>query len=1342
MAPSTVFSRAFLLVALCWPPGGLLGTLLRVEALPIVPETPNFAVYGHQDSRQEIHLKTKFDIPDAASGSGAKGELGLPIHVPNRQLAIDGDAAAHVVAVRADHLDGFFGVGEVIDIVVEFSSEVFVDVTEGEPSLLMRTGCNRDVDGYSDYECFVPEIQSFFCASDSGKFALVFDVDNGATNIDVLDDPLEVKHKIEEQCPKITDVDVRYSDGNQICSSEGVTTYITFNEVNIPGDDGDLPEMVPNKYNIAVGSGVGLVNVDGDGTVLYHGSTVILSDAATEVQKGVKYSNRVAPYISGDSTTELTFRYTVEAGDESIDLEYFDRYALTLNGALIYTKTGRSDRSTHDTSTGGLTPVYDYVNANLQLPRPGLVPHHPSSRGSSLSHNANIKIDTTPPTVINVDVPDTEDDKYGVGEALTILVQFSAPIVVDGSPTLLVETGTTDRLASFVSVTDDTLEFLYTVRTGDSTQDLSYGDYLTALSVNGGTIKRLSTNSTTDVNLELPIPGVAGSLSKNRAIVIDVSPPTPKLVTTSAADGTYGQGQELDFYVTFDSPVEVSGIPSLQIATGQTTLFSGSTLRSVDVDTDPRAFYFPLDHGLTTETAAGFEFLFTSDTYSQTLVVDTVDEYSVVHMTSDWTNGLVTFVVEDTGCTVDLATGAKTCTGTSVYSVPAVTISTPVNRGAVYIGGTGTDVLTFRLTIGAGDSTSGAALQLGAVIDLNGGTIQRLSTASITNANLGMADLTDGILSLADKTATNIVVDTTQPAVTKVFTTKPDGTYVEGEIIDVQVEFDMAVSVDEEENARGVAIPVLYLDTEHDSGSDARAIYHAGSGTDTLVLLYTVQTKDRSGTLDLEINAADALQVNFGSVTGYVRRFSTRPMTAAVLTLPAPRASASLVRDTTLADTSDLLVKWDAVRVAGITSITADGTYSGGDTIVLNIEFSAAVDVDTAGGVPYITMDADGCDFFTKTPTQTAVDMAVNDAWIARCAAMVFDDDKPAYYTAGTGTTTLAFTYVVRASDSTLDLDLAQGYTDYLRSTRVQLNGGTILDAGAMAVSLTLPVGTAAGSLALAHALVLDNTEPQVVCLNTAGFDGRYSVGEQIYVDLDFSREVVKQTEVAIMLEVGTTDHLARYHSGSGTSRLTFVYDVQAGEASSDLDAVTSNGLIRKGLNSALEVDAGAPFVTTAVDTGTGDGYVPLLPSFLPSFLFLSLFLLSSSFLPSFLPSFLHRPSFFPSFLHLPFFLHLPTFLPSSSFLPSVPSSSFIPSSSFLPSFLHLPCVLHLPYVLHLPSFLPSLLSLPPTFLLSFLTIPPSLSPSLPLSLQGTRSRRGWRKTAPPTGPRLSSGRQ
>jgi hypothetical protein len=453
-----------------------------------------------------------------------------------------------------------------------------------------------------------------------------------------------------------------------------VTTYITFNEVTIPGTDGDLPELVLDKYNIARGAGVGLVNVDGevnvagDGTtVLYHGSTVLLSGTAKEERKGVKYANREAALL-GDGNTGtrlLVFRYTVQAGDHSDDLEYLDRFSLRLNGGKILTDTRRSESNQFSLDNGGLVPVYAAVAVNLALPRPGLEPFHPSSRGSSLSYNANIKVDTSPSTVISVNAPGTPDGKYGVGEEIVVTVQFSTPVVVEGDPTLLMETGTTDRTAIFVGMADtagkdghqehDTLEFKYTVRSGDSTQDLTYGDYKTALNIPAGSsILRRSTHSQAHVSLVLPVPGTLGSLSKNRALVVDVAPPTPKLVTTSLANGVYGQGQEVDLFVTFDAPVKVEGIPKLRVGTGSTVLFQGAHLRSVDTADDKRALFFPFDHGLTTENANGFEFLFTSPVIAQTstssiLIVDYVDGNGIVHMTSDWTYGDVKFVLEETG---------------------------------------------------------------------------------------------------------------------------------------------------------------------------------------------------------------------------------------------------------------------------------------------------------------------------------------------------------------------------------------------------------------------------------------------------------------------------------------------------------------------------------------------------------------------------------------------------------------------------------------------------------------------------------------------------------------------
>ncbi|MEG3061810.1 MAG: DUF4347 domain-containing protein, partial [Comamonas sp.] len=79
---------------------------------------------------------------------------------------------------------------------------------------------------------------------------------------------------------------------------------------------------------------------------------------------------RQATYSSGSGTTELSFTYTVQAGDNSADLDYLNSTALQLMGAAIQ-------------SAGGDTAV-------LTLPAPGTA--------GSLGANQAIVIDTTAPT--------------------------------------------------------------------------------------------------------------------------------------------------------------------------------------------------------------------------------------------------------------------------------------------------------------------------------------------------------------------------------------------------------------------------------------------------------------------------------------------------------------------------------------------------------------------------------------------------------------------------------------------------------------------------------------------------------------------------------------------------------------------------------------------------------------------------------------------------------------------------------------------------------------------------------------------------------------------------------
>ena len=83
-----------------------------------------------------------------------------------------------------------------------------------------------------------------------------------------------------------------------------------------------------------------------------------------------------------------------------------------------------------------------------------------------------------------------------------------------------------------------TLTFNYTVAAGNTSAALDYTS-TGALALNGGTIKDAATNAAT---LTLAAPGAPGSLSANKALVLDTVQPTVTNVTSSTVDGLYGVG--------------------------------------------------------------------------------------------------------------------------------------------------------------------------------------------------------------------------------------------------------------------------------------------------------------------------------------------------------------------------------------------------------------------------------------------------------------------------------------------------------------------------------------------------------------------------------------------------------------------------------------------------------------------------------------------------------------------------------------------------------------------------------------------------------------------------------
>jgi hypothetical protein len=172
---------------------------------------------------------------------------------------------------------------------------------------------------------------------------------------------------------------------------------------------------------------------------------------------------------------------------------------------------------------------------------------------------------------------------YSAGTTLTISVQFDEIVNVTGVPQLTLETGATDRLAAYVNGSGTpTLTFNYTVQPGDASSDLDYVNS-GALTLNGGTIRN---ESDVDATLTLPAPGAAGSLGANKALVIDTTAPVITNVTSSAANGTYAEGDALTIRVEINEATNIAGTPRLHLETGlidrQINLSGYTVLRFAD----------------------------------------------------------------------------------------------------------------------------------------------------------------------------------------------------------------------------------------------------------------------------------------------------------------------------------------------------------------------------------------------------------------------------------------------------------------------------------------------------------------------------------------------------------------------------------------------------------------------------------------------------------------------------------------------------------------------------------------------------------------------------------------
>lgn len=1035
---------------------------------------------------------------------GGIGSLGA-----NAALVIDG-VNPTVTALSSTTANGSWALGSAIAIRVNWSEVVSVNTSGGLPTLRLETGgTNRTaqyVGGSGNSLDFSYWVQSGDWSSDLDVLSTTALQLNGATLRDAAGN---------EAILTLPTPGAPGSLGaNAALTVDGVVPTVAFTGLTSATPDGGyaagsvLTLQVPFTENVVVDTSGGI-------------PTLRLETGGID---------RLASYVSGSGTNLLSFRYTVQAGDVSADLDVVSSTALELNGATIRDAAGN--------------------NANLTLAAPGAY--------GSLGANAALVIDARAPQVSSL-TSSTANGTYSVGSAITIQVRFSEPVTLNtsgGSPTLLMETGSTDRQATYISGSgSNTLSFRYTVQSGDRSDDLDVQS-ANALQLNGATLRDAVGNT---AQLTLPAPGTAGSLSANAALVINSEGPT---VSLNGGRSPSFSGSSIGF-----------GLPDV-------SYIAKPTFGDIDNDGDLDAFisnnegstFFFRNTGSATNPAfAGSSLGFGLPTIGLQASPALVD--------IDADGDLDLFIGEQAGTTLFFRnTGTRSnpaFAGSSVgFGLPSVTSFTAPTFADIdgdgdfdaFIGNYTGNTYFFRNTgsaTNAAFASSSIAFGLADVgfsaaptfadIDgdgdldafignFHGNTIFFRNTGSRTQPsfagssigfgipNIGqysspsLADIDgDGDLDLFLGELNGNTLFFRNTASGGVSSSTPNGTYGVGTVITILVPFTEAVTV----NTSG-GTPTLLLET---GTVDRTAVYSGGSGTTTLQFRYTVQAGDISS--DLDVASTAALQLNGATIR------NAQGLNA-ILTLPAPGTTGSL------SATSALVIQTSAPTL--LSSTPADNATAVSETANLVLTFSKPVQARSGGGGPIILF-------------------RMNDEFVE-----IFDTAS------GLGSEGGRLT--ISGSTVTLNplADLASNTSYYLTVSNTALvdSNGNPFAGFQSRTALNFTTG--------------DSLAPGVSALTSLTPNSTLSAGALISVAVHFSEAVTVDTTNGVpilLLETGPTDRIATYQSGSGTDTLTFTAVVQTGDTSPDLDVVSTSALQ---LNGATIRDAAGNNARLTVPAPGGAG--------------------------------------------------------------------------------------------------------------------------------------------------------
>ncbi|MDE0453574.1 MAG: hypothetical protein OXI90_17640 [Gammaproteobacteria bacterium] len=956
-----VSGRPVLLVTFVWDDAGKRHGP-RTRRASLERTRPQVLVFAYTVQPGDIDRDGISIGPGALQGGRITDEAGNPVR---RSLDVSGvDSTEHRVdavepsvagiAVTSDPgPDGAYAAGDAIIVTVTFDEDMYVS-SEAEPHLLIAVGAEIKRAAYAD-------------GSGTATLAFRYEVQVGDRDDDGISAgpnalmPADAVSDVAGAAPSRIPA-MRRQSGHRVAADAVTVTSVRI--LPPPGPEGF---RAGDRIEAHVIFGDRLVHVTG----LPGEPSLLLSIGA---------HTRAASFAGGSGTTTLKFHYTVEPEDRDDDGLSVPADALQLGDATITDDAG----NTVDTGSRAVPP-----DSRLTV--------NGSETGSD---NATLEITSDPK-------PGTT--YYGIGEVIEIEVRFDSVVHATGDPVLVLEIGggTADAALATGSGTK-TLTFRYRVQDGDSDDDgisvgpnaLQEGTIVNALGVE---VDRRFEPLEEDGDHK--VDGVRPALRDE-----DI-----RIVSTPAADATYGAGEEIRIEVEFAEDVHVtSGEADLSImlsigqhlraatflrGSGTDTLTFRYVVQAGDFDDDGISIGRNALQGGTIEDAAGNEVVRTFEGRGADgdHKVDGVrpalrgeDIRIVSTPAADATYG----AGEEIRIEVEFAEDVHVTSGEADLSI-MLSIGQHL-RAATFLRGSGTDTLTFRYVVQAGDfDDDGISIGRNA---LQGGTIEDAAGNEVVRTFEGRG--ADG----------DHKVDGVRPAlrgedIRIVSTPAADATYGAGEEIRIEVEFAEDVHVTSGEADLSIMLSI---------GQHLRAAtFLSGSGTDRLTFRYLVQAgdSDEDG-ISIGPNALQGGTVEDAAGNAVVRTFSG---------LPADGRHRVKAVAAVVAAVEKVIFRSDA---------GSNDTYTTDDDILLDVMFNVPVHV--RGDPPVLRLS-------------------------------IGSVERDAAFQEGSGTKILKFQYTVQLGDT----------DDDGISIGPNALSGTVEDEAGNVVDLTLPALTAQPSHKVSAELML-----------------------------------------------------------------------------------------------------------------------------------------------------------------------------------------------------------------------------------------------------------------------------